>query len=131
MNENEIFSGDTPLVLTLCPEEESLLLNNNALEELGQPRQVQLLINEEKQMLLLKACSIEDREALLVPPLPREQFEVSGQSLLKKIRRMAGWTDMVPRQIEGTAIPEMDAIAFDIHYAVPVILKSASEPEKK
>ena len=37
---------DEPLILTLCPEEESILLNKNVLEQLGQPRQVQILINE-------------------------------------------------------------------------------------
>ena len=58
---------DEPLILTLCPEEESILLNKNVLEQLGQPRQVQILINEEQSMLLLKACTVEDREAVVIP----------------------------------------------------------------
>lgn len=113
---------DEPLILTLCPEEESILLNKNVLEQLGQPRQVQILINEEQSMLLLKACTVEDREAVVIPQLPPDQFEVSGASLLRRIRRLMGWCDTLPRQIKGFSIPEHYAIAFDLQEAVPVQL---------
>ena len=123
MNEIITLHQGGPLVLTLCLEEESILLNENVLARLGQPQQVQILINEEQCMLLLKACSVEDREAVVVPPVPREQFEVSGQSLLRRIRRLLGWVDNHPRQVQGHAIPEHSAITFDLHNAVPVVLK--------
>ena len=51
MNEIISFMRDEPLVMTLCPEEESILLNKNVLDHLEQPRQVQILINEEQGML--------------------------------------------------------------------------------
>lgn len=76
-----------------------------------------------QEMLLLKACSIEDREAVVVPLLSAEQFEVSGPSLLRRIRKLTGWLDNRPRQVQGFAIPEHHAIAFDLHGAVPVQLK--------
>ena len=123
MNEIITLHQGGPLVLTLCLEEESILLNKNVLDQLGQPQQVQILINEEQGMLLLKACSVEDREAVVVPPVPREQFEVSGQSLLRRIRRLIGWTDNRPRQVRGNAIPEHHAVTFDLQEAVPVVLK--------
>lgn len=113
---------EEPLVMTLCPEEESILLNKNVLDHLEQPRQVQILINEEQGMLLLKACSVEDREAVVIPQLLPDQFEVSGASLIKRIRLM-DWMDNSPRQIMGFAIPEHYAIAFDLQNAVPVQLK--------
>ena len=70
-----------------------------------------------------QVCSVEDREAVVVPQLPPDQFEVSGASLLKRIRRLMGWNDNCPRQIMGFAIPEHYAIAFDLQNAVPVQLK--------
>lgn len=123
MNDLSVIRGNGTLVMTLCPEEESILLNKTVLDQLGQPRQVQLLINEEQGMLLLKACSVEDREAVVIPPLPPEQFEVSGPSLLKRLRRLTGWTDNMPRQIIGIPIPIHNAIAFDLQTAIPVQLK--------
>ena len=123
MNDLSVIRGNGTLVMTLCPEEESILLNKTILDQLGQPRQVQLLINEEQGMLLLKACSVEDREAVVIPPLPPEQFEVSGPSLLKRLRRLTGWTDNMPRQIIGIPIPIHNAIAFDLQTAIPVQLK--------
>ena len=73
-------------------------------------------------MLLLKACTVEDREAVVIPQLPPDQFEVSGASLLRRIRRLMGWCDTLPRQIKGFSIPEHYAIAFDLQEAVPVQL---------
>lgn len=123
MNEMIAFAGNDHLVMTLCPDEESILLNKGILDQLGQPRQVQILINEEQSMLLLKACSVEDREAVVIPQLLPDQFEVSGASLLKRIRRLMGWSDNCPRQIQGFSIREHWAIAFDLQTAVPVQLK--------
>lgn len=59
-----------PLTLTLCLEEDSILLNQAVLDTLQHPRQVQMLINEERQMLLVQACTIDDREAIVVPTTP-------------------------------------------------------------
>ena len=46
MNEIVSLRRDELLVMTLCPDEESILLNKNVLDQLEQPRQVQILINE-------------------------------------------------------------------------------------
>ena len=42
------YAPGTPLTLTLCLAEDSILLSDAILEALGHPRQVQLLINEEQ-----------------------------------------------------------------------------------
>ena len=111
------FSPGEPLVLTLCLEEDSILVSKAILETLEHPRQVQMLINEERQMLLLQACTVDDREAVVIPPDIRMQFEMSGHSLLKRIRRLTGWTDDKPRVIYGNFIPSHHAIVFDLHMA--------------
>lgn len=126
MNHNPFTRHDEMLIMTLCFEEESILLNRSVLECLGMPKQVQLLINEDQGMLLLKSCTVEDREALVVPQLLTEQFEVSGSSLLKRIRRITGWTDNYPRQILGTPIPEYSAITFNLQTAIRVHLKQST-----
>ena len=45
--------GTEPLKLTLCLEEGSILFNKAVLDTLDHPKQVQMLINEERQMLLV------------------------------------------------------------------------------
>ncbi|MBR2664751.1 MAG: hypothetical protein IKE25_13635, partial [Clostridia bacterium] len=106
-----------PLMLTLCLEEDSILVSRAILETLQHPKQVQMLINEERQMLLLQACTVDDREAVVIPPDTLMQFEMSGHSLLKRIRRLTGWTDDKPRVIYGNFIPSHNAIVFDLHMA--------------
>ena len=106
-----------PLMLTLCLEEDSILVSRAILETLQHPKQVQMLINEERQMLLLQACTVYGREAVVIPPDIMMQFEMSGHALLKRIRRLTGWNDDKPRVIYGNFIPSHNAIVFDLHTA--------------
>ena len=57
--------GTEPLKLTLCLEEGSILFNKAVLDTLDHPKQVQMLINEDRQMLLVQACTVDDREAIV------------------------------------------------------------------
>ena len=98
-----------PLMLTLCLEEDSILVSRAILETLQHPKQVQMLINEERQMLLLQACTVDDRDAVVIP--------MSGHALLKRIRKLTGWTDSKPRVIYGNYLPTHQAIVFDLHMA--------------
>jgi len=111
------FTPSTQLTLTLCLDEDSILLGEPVLEALGHPRQVQMLINEERQMLLLQACTVNDREAIVIPPMTLEHFEMSGHALLKRIRKLTGWTDDRPRVVFGSYLPTHSAIVFDLHSA--------------
>lgn len=111
------YAPGVPLMLTMCLEEDSILVSRAILETLQHPKQVQMLINEERQMLLLQACTVDDREAVVIPPDTLMQFEMSGHSLLKRIRRLTGWTDDKPRVIYGNFIPSHNAIVFDLHMA--------------
>ena len=108
---------DTQVVLTLCLDEDSILLGESVLEALGHPRQVQMLINEEQGMLLLQACTVDDREAIVIPPMTLEHFEMSGHALLRRICRLTGWTDDRPRVVFGSYLPTHCAIVFDLRTA--------------
>ncbi len=112
-----------PLMLTLCLGEDSILVSRAILVALGNPRQVQMLINEERRMLLLQSCTVDDREAVVVPPVLAQQFEMSGHSLLKRIRRLTGWTDNRPRVILGDYLKSHNAIVFDLLTAEPARVK--------
>ena len=102
------------IILTLNLMEDSILLNEGVLDALDWPRQVQILINKEKKMLLLRACTIDDRQAVVVPEERAVQFEISGRSLLRKIKPMVGWEDDRPRMCYGEYLPTHQAILFDL-----------------
>ena len=115
--------GTEPLKLTLCLEEGSILFNKAVLETLDHPKQVHMLINEDRQMLLVQACTVDDREAIVIPAVTKSEFEMSGHSLLKRIRRLTGWTDEQPRTDFGTYIASHNAIVFDLMTAQPADLQ--------
>lgn len=112
-----------PLALTLCLEEDSILVSKAILDVLEKPRQVQMLINDEQKMLLLQACTVTDREAVVVPLQTYAQFEMSGHVLLKRIRKLTGWADDNPRVIYGSYIPQHGVILFDLTTARPTELR--------
>ena len=103
-----------PLVLTLCLEQDSILVSSAVLGALGFPRQIQMMINDEQKKLLLQSCSVEDREAVVVSKPEDGQFEMSGHSLIKRIRKLTGWADMMPRVLQGDYISQYHAIVFDL-----------------
>ena len=117
------YTPGEPLMLTLCLEEDSILVSRAILETLQHPKQVQMLINEERQMLLVQACTVDDREAIVIPAVTKSEFEMSGHSLLKRIRRLTGWTDEQPRTVFGTYIASHNAIVFDLMTAQPADLQ--------
>ena len=105
------------IILTLNLMEDSILLNEGVLDALDWPRQVQILINKEEKMLLLRACTIDDQQAVVVPEERAVQFEISGRSLLRKIKPMVGWEDDRPRMCYGEYLPTHQAIRFDLKSA--------------
>ena len=123
MSERYFPKGTEPLKLTLCLEEGSILFNKAVLDTLEHPKQVQMLINEDRQMLLVQACTVEDREAIVIPPVTKSEYEMSGHSLLKRIRRLTGWVDDQPRTVFGTYIASHNAIVFDLMTAQPADLQ--------
>ena len=78
---------NTQIIMTLNLPEDSILLNEGVLAALDRPRQVQILINKEEKMLLLRSCTVDDLQAVVVPEERAMQFEISGRSFLKKIRK--------------------------------------------
>ena len=110
------------LLLTLNLQEDTIMLNQGIIDILGHPRQVQIMINEELCSLILRACTIDDLQAVVVPEVHYMQFEIGGRSLLKKICRITGWTDDQPRVCSGEYFPMHQAIRFDLTAAVPTTI---------
>lgn len=111
---------NTQPLMTLNLQEDSILLNEDVLEILDRPRQVQILINKDEKMLLLRACTIDDLQAVVVPEAETAVFEISGRSLLKRIRHMVGWEDSLPRVCRGEYLPAHQAIRFSLADAQPI-----------
>ena len=111
-----------PLMLTLCLEENSILVSKAILEALDSPKQMQMLINDERKTLLLQACTVNDREAVIIPQSSFGQFEMSGHALLKRIRKLTGWADNHPRVVYGEYVTQHKLIVFDLMLARPAEL---------
>lgn len=121
MSQFEAYPGN-PLMLTLCLEENSILVSKAILEALDSPKHMQMLINDERRTLLLQACTINDREAVIIPQSSFGQFEMSGHALLRRIRKLTGWVDSHPRVVYGEYVPQHKVIVFDLMLACPAEL---------
>ena len=114
---------NSKIFITLNLLDNSILLNEGVLNALDWPRQVQLLINNDEKMLVLRACTVEDRQAVVVPDEHIPQFEISERTLFKKIKRLLGWEDECPRMCYGEYLPAHQAIRFDLKQAQTVSLE--------
>ena len=102
------------IILTLNLEEDSILLNEGILNALDWPRQIQLLINTETKQLVLRACTVEDAQAVVIEADNAQQCEISGRTLLKKISHLVGWEDKQPRMCRGEYLPAHQAVRFNL-----------------
>ena len=112
------------IIMTLNMTEDSILLNESVLSALDWPRQVQILINRDEKMLLLRACTVDDLQAVVVPEERALQVEISGRSFLKKIRKLVGWNDDRPRLCCGEYLPAHQAIRFRLAEAQPIDIET-------
>ena len=120
-------SKPVPLLLTLCLEENTILVSTAILECLGNPRLIQIMINDEMRSLIIHPCKDGDRESILIPESPMYQFEYPGQSLLRRIRRLTKWPDKNPHAVYGTFVPQINAVVFDLMTAQIAILQPSPD----
>ncbi len=111
---------NSQIILTLNLADDSILLNEGVIEALDYPRQVQILMNRNERMLLLRACGTEDSQAVVVPEERQEQFEIGSRVFLRRLRQLAGWEDDRPRVCQGEYLPAHQAVRFDLNAAQPV-----------
>lgn len=116
-----------PLMITMSLQDDSILLNTAILDALERPRQVQILMNDEARMLVLRACTMDDQQAVVIPGEKVMQFEISGRSLLKRIRKLTGWTDDCSRTIVGEYLPAHQAVRFNLMEAQTLPLDDTGE----
>ncbi len=93
------------------------------MEALDYPRQVQILINGKEKKLAMRACSVDAQQAVVVPDEFAERIEISGRSLLRRIRKLVGWEDDRPRVCYGEYLPAHQAITFSLIDAEPIDLQ--------
>ena len=111
------------LILTLCLRENTLLISNAIIEQLGSPSLIQIKMNEADKSLLINPCEYGTRGAVVVPDNHQYQLEMPGRSLIRRIQRITEWPDDNPRVLCGVFIPQHNAIYFSLDAAQYAILQ--------
>ena len=113
------------LILTLCLQENTLLISNDIIEQLGSPSLIQIRMNEADKSLLVNSCEYGVRGAVVVPDNRKYQLEMPDRSLIRRIQRITEWPDDNPRVLYGVFIPQHNAIYFSLDTAQYAILQPA------
>lgn len=103
------------LILTFSMEDGSITLNRGVIEALGHPKQVQIRLDEENCQLMLRACNLEEEQAVVVQQ--EEMPQVGGRRLLKRISGLAGWREPGDRFVYGVYLPDYGAAIFNLRDA--------------
>ena len=80
------------LILIFSQDEGTIDLNKGIIEALGRPKQVQIRLDEKTKQMMLRACDIEEEQAVVVQEAD-DAPQLGGRRLLKRIRNLAGWPD--------------------------------------
>ena len=102
------------IILSLDLKEGLFTLNEGTIEALGRPRQVQILINMQEKMLVLRACGTEDIEAVVLPSEKTIATEIGARSIMKQIKQKMNWNDDRARECIGVCYLEIKAVCFDL-----------------
>lgn len=94
-----------------------LTLNDKTLEALGRPRQVQMLLNNNTQTLVFRACSTKDAQAIVLPMERVISTDISGRVIIKKLCIQMNWADALTRECSGIHRPIYNAVSFDLSQA--------------
>ncbi len=113
------------LILTLCLRENTLLISNAIIEQLGSPSLIQIRMNEGDKSLLVTPCEYGVRGAVVIPENRMYQMEMPDRSLIRRIRRITEWQDDNPRVLYGVFIPRHNAVYFSLDTAQYAILQPA------
>ena len=113
------------LILTLCLQENTLLISNAIIEQLGSPSLIQIRMNEADKSLLVNPCEYGVRGAVVVPGNRKYQLEMPDRSLIRRIQRITEWPDDNPRVLYGVFIPQLNAVYFSLDTAQYAILQPA------
>ena len=111
------------LILTLCLQENTLLISNAIIEQLGSPSLIQIRMNEADKSLLVNPCEYGVRGAVVVPGNRKYQLEMPDRSLIRRIQRITEWPDDNPRVLCGVFIPQLNAVYFSLDTAQYAILQ--------
>lgn len=117
------------IILTLCLRENTLLISNAIIEQLGSPSLIQIKMNEADKSLLINPCEYGTRGAVVVPDNHQYQLEMPGRSLIRRIQRITEWPDDNPRVLCGVFIPQHNAIYFSLDAAQYAILQPVPDTD--
>ena len=99
------------LFLTLYPKDGYVLLSPSILDAIGHPKHIQMLTNADEKNIMIRACGMEDDQAIVVPGVP---CEIGARPLLKTCRSLGGWEDDFPRVCCGELSAEQQAVRFSL-----------------
>ena len=112
-------------ILTINFRDDSIMLDEGTLDALGRPAMVQVMINRDSKIPLLRSCGADSDEPFLMPEGAAEKAEIPGRKILRDICRVTGFEPTWPRICMGVAVPGQQAVFFELEYAVPVVMPAA------
>ena len=116
-----------PPLLTINFRDDSIMLDEGILDALGRPSLVQIMLNRESKILLLRSCDVNSEEPFLLPEDAAEKVELPGRKVLSDICGATGWEPTWPRICIGQPIPEYQAVYFELEYAIPIVNNLSSD----
>jgi hypothetical protein len=96
-----------------------LHIHKTTIKALHSPRYVQLLIEKNKNILVVRGCNRKERDCFPVPESlfkkARTSFYLESKLLMEVLRIQIGWEQGVAYRVIGKLLPQSGAISFDLN----------------
>lgn len=109
-----------------------LLIYHATIIELGEPKYIRFLYNDDKRRVAVQCCEKIDKEGFRVPnvaPGERFQFEISGSPFLSIIYKKCGWDIEQSYTVLGNYYPEYRLVEFKLDEAKKIAASQFIDPE--
>lgn len=99
--------------------------NSVTADELKRPSHVRFLIDTDTKRFAIEVCDADDRNAVKFPSpngelAKRAVLNVTNKPAHEAIRRLMGWFDDKSYRVRGVAVPESNAIIYNLTQASEV-----------
>ena len=123
--------NDIPItpVLVIDPKKHRIRLHRKTLYALNQPQFVQLLINPEKNTLVVKPCGKFDRCANKLHWEDAQCCELYSTSFIIQMCQLFGYSHDQPYKINGEVIRQEQATIFPLDKAIPMTIEEYMNEE--
>jgi len=116
---NEDFKKPSKCAIRVSLKENKLNIHKSTIAMLNKPKYIQLLINKQSNIFLVKGCDKKERDSFEVPEdlfsRPRADYTLHSKVFADAIRKQTGWEADSVYRMNGYFLQDLSVVEFNLN----------------